>query len=94
MPDTYHVRLTPRSAQDLEGIAHYIALHSPGNAAKMIHQIVDSIYSLNILPHRYTEIEPGVRSMPVPPYLVRYAIDERIRAVTILHVRHGARQNP
>ncbi|HEY2589353.1 MAG TPA: type II toxin-antitoxin system RelE/ParE family toxin [Tepidisphaeraceae bacterium] len=94
MPDTYHVRYTARSAEDLEAISRYIARHSPDNAAHMVHKIVDAIDSLDILPHRYTEIGPGIRSMPVPPYLVRYTIDERRRAVMILHVRHGARQHP
>ena len=33
-----------------------------------------------------------VRSMPVPPYLVRYHIDDSKLLVTIVSVRHGARR--
>jgi len=30
--------------------------------------------------------------MPVPPFLVRYHVDEARQLVTILSVRHGARR--
>jgi plasmid stabilization system protein ParE len=64
----------------------------------MIGRLLDAIDGLNILPHRYDVPRVGtvrgrqVRSMPVRPYLVRYRIDERRKAVHILRVRHGARR--
>ena len=100
MPDTYFVRITPRALADLEQIFEYIRQDSPQNAATMIEKFVESIAGLNILPHRYDVPRVGtvsgrqVRSMPVRPYLVRYRIDEKRKAVFILHVRHGARRRP
>ena len=100
MPDTYHIRITPRALADLEGIFTYIRTHSPDNAAKVIEGLITAIDSLDIFPHRYRVPRVGfvrgelIRSMPVPPFLVRYRIDERRKAVHILRVRHGARRRP
>ncbi|HET6248379.1 MAG TPA: type II toxin-antitoxin system RelE/ParE family toxin [Tepidisphaeraceae bacterium] len=99
MPDAYQIRITPRASSDLECIFDYIRLHSPDGAASMIQQLMDSIDTLNIFPHRYNVPRTGyvrgrqIRSMPVPPYLVRYRIDERRKAIHILRVRHGARNS-
>ena len=100
MPDTYLIRITPRAAADLQAIFDYITQNSPQGAAGMIRTILDAIDSLNLLPRRYDVPRTGyvrgrqVRSMPVPPYLVRYRIDERNKVVHILRVRHGARRRP
>lgn len=100
MPDTYHVRITPRALADLESIFRSIEVDSPQNASSMIRQILDDIDRLEIFPHRYNVPRVGkvqgreIRSMPVRPYLVRYRIDESRKAVYILRVRHGALQNP
>ena len=100
MPDTYHIRITPRASTDLEAIFDYIEHNSPQNAAKMIETLMKSIDALRIFPHRYNVPRTGyvrgrqIRSMPVPPFLVRYRIDERRKAVHILRVRHGARRRP
>jgi len=100
MPDTYSVRITPKALADLEGIFNYISQDSPQNAAAMIERLLYAIDGLNILPYRFGVPRVGpvrgqqVRSMPVRPYLVRYRVDEKRRAVFILRVRHGARRWP
>jgi addiction module RelE/StbE family toxin len=100
MPDTYRIRITPRALSNLEEIFAVISRDSPQNAAGMIRQLLDAIDSLEILPHRFDVPRTGkprgrnVRSMPVRPYLVRYRIDDKQKAVYILRVRHGARRRP
>lgn len=100
MPDTYRVRIAPQVLADLEAISEYISRDSPENAAAMIQTILDAIDGLSILPHRFNVPRRGtvrgkrIRSMPVPPYLVRYRIDEKRKTVHIVRVRHGARRQP
>ena len=100
MPDAYRIRITPRALADLEGIFKAIRRDSPQNAAGMIRRLIDAIDGLEILPQRYDVPRTGtprgrhVRSMPVWPYLVRYRIAEKTKAVFVLRVRHGARRRP
>ena len=94
-----HVRLTATAGNHLEEIYDYIEQHSPQNAPQMVRRLLDSIDSLELLPHRYPVVEDSegfgveVRSMPVRPFKVRYHVDERNSSVTILSVRHGARKD-
>jgi addiction module RelE/StbE family toxin len=100
MTPVYRIRITPRALKELQGIFDYIERDSPQNAASMIRKLMDAIDSLDILPHRYNVPRTGfvrgrrIRSMPVPPYLVRYRIDDRNLMVFVLRVRHGARRKP
>ena len=100
MPAAYHIRITPRALADLECIFNHISENSPQNAARMIRALTDAIDGLDSLPYRFNVPRGGsvkgrqVRSMPVKPYLVRYRVDERRKAVHILRVCHGARRRP
>lgn len=100
MPDKYRIRITPRATTDLEQIFGYISSRSPQNARKMIAKPLADIDGLEVFPHRFNVPRAGsvrgraIRSMPVPPFLVRYRIDEKRKAVHILQVRHGARAYP
>ena len=100
MPDAYRIRITPRALVDLEGNFEFIVRHSPQNARGMIRRLLDAIDALEFFPHRYDVPRTGkahgrqVRSMPVRPYLVRYRIDDKLKAVFVLRVRHGARRSP
>lgn len=98
MPDTYRIRFTRLAAADLEEIFDFIREDSPQNATTVIRRIISAIDSLEILPHRYPVLEDSVRllgeelrSMPVPPFKVRYRVDDAGRAVTVVDIRHGAR---
>jgi plasmid stabilization system protein ParE len=100
MPDTYTIRMTPRALADLQGIFGYIDKASEQHAPKMVRTLLDAIDGLTTFPRRYDVPRGGsakgrtIRFMPVPPYLVRYRIDETHKAVFILRVRHGARRHP
>jgi toxin ParE1/3/4 len=98
MPQTYRIIYTRRAADELTAIFTYIEHDSPRNAARLIERLLSSIESVDLFPHRHKvvknadELGEEVRSMPVRPYLIRYHIDDKNSAVTILSVRHGARQ--
>jgi toxin ParE1/3/4 len=100
MPDAYRIRITPQALANLEEIFEFIQRDSPQNARAMIRRLLDSIDDLRTLPHRYAvprrraARNRTVRSMPVRPYLVRYRIDEKSKAVFVLRIRHGARRRP
>lgn len=98
MAPIYRIKFTRNAADHLQEIFDYIEKDSAQNASRMIGRIVDAIDALEQLPHRY-RVLPGVdthgvevRSMPVPPYLVRYHVDDVNFVVTVLSVRHGARR--
>src|SRR3712207_619132 len=99
MPTTYRVRLTATAGKHLAEIYDYIEQHSPQNAAEVVRRLIGAIDSLEMLPHRYPVVEESevlgaeVRSMPVRPFKVRYHVNDAALAVTILSVRHGARQD-
>ena len=99
MPDVYRVRYTLAAADQLNQIFEYILEDSPQSARNMIARLLKAMDGLEILPHRYPVLERSsellgdeVRSMPVPPFVVRYHVDDVRRTVTILGVRHGARR--
>src|SRR3982751_4705895 len=98
MPDRYRIIYTLRAASHLKDIFDYIEHDSPQNARKMIKRLLSAIESLDFLPRRYKviknvpELGGEIRSMPVPPYLIRYHVDDTNLAVTIVSVRHGARR--
>lgn len=100
MADLYGVRITPTALKDLEAIFAYVEAQSPQNARLVIRRLLDAIDGLERMPGRFNVPRTGyvrgrqVRSMPVPPYLVRYRIDERRATVHVLRVRHGARRRP
>ena len=81
-------------------ICSYIQRDSPQNAATVAQRIIDAIDSLEILPHRYKVHEHRkdaaltVHSMPEPPYIVYYRVDDPRQVVRIIHVRDGRRHQP
>jgi len=94
----FTIRMTPDAATQLQEIFAFIEKQSVQNASRMIARIVKAIDGLDQLPKRYKILEDvetfgvEVRSMPVPPYLVRYHVDEKNCCVIVLSVRHGARR--
>lgn len=98
MPEPYCVQFTMRAADDLEAVFDFVSEDSPQSAVRLVERLLAAIDSLQLLPHRYNvskgsaALGERIRSMPVRPYLVRYSIDEARRVITILSVRHGARQ--
>jgi addiction module RelE/StbE family toxin len=100
MPELYEVRITGEAGSDLAAIHHYISADSPQNADGVVDRLLNSIDSLEQLPHRYKIYRRGsrpgrtVRSMPVPPFVVYYEVREDDGVVRILTVRHGAQRRP
>jgi plasmid stabilization system protein ParE len=98
MPAVYLIRFTRDAAGQLRDIFNFIEQDSPQNSSRMMARIVKAIDALSQFPHRYKVLEniktygEEVRSMPVPPYLVRYHVDDARVCVTILSVRHGSRR--
>jgi plasmid stabilization system protein ParE len=100
MPDQYRIIFLPRSAAELIRICSYIERGSEQGARSVATRIIDAIDALAFFPHRYEVHEhrkdsaKTVRSMPVPPFIVYYRVDDSRLAVRILSVRHGARRQP
>jgi plasmid stabilization system protein ParE len=100
LPDRYSVIILPRATDDLASICTYIAQRSPQNAALVMQRLISAVDSLDVLPRRYKVHEhrknptKTVHSMPVPPFLVYYRVDIRLKTVRILTIRHGSRRQP
>lgn len=96
----YGVQITERASSNLDEIYAHAARGSPQNAAGLLEQLIDAIFSLKFLPHRYKVYRRAktargpVRSMPVPPFVVYYQIAERSRVVFVLRVLHGRQRRP
>jgi toxin ParE1/3/4 len=98
MDGAYRVLITDRAFADLNGILDYIAADSPQNAVAVITRLQVAIDGLEMMPYRFAvarhrgRIVSSVRSMPVPPHVVIYRVDDSTRTVHVLRVRHGAQR--
>ncbi len=99
MPEEYRIEIVPRAVSDLRAIFDFIERDSPRHALKMVGKLHSSIETLRGLPYRHALIRgsrkarANVRSMIVYPYVVDYRVNESREMVSVLRVRHGARQN-
>src|SRR5579863_6474040 len=100
MVPIYRVIVLPRAFDDLNKILDFIAGRSPQNAVTTIDRLWRAMNSLIILPHRFKvhehrrDTSKTVRSMPVPPFIIYYRVDDMLRVVRILSVWHGSRRQP
>lgn len=100
MSQIYRVIVMPQAFVDLDKITDYIEQTSPQNAAKVLDLLSTATGTLDRFPQRYKTHEhrlvpeKTVHSMPVPPFIAYYRIDEINHVVRILTVRHGARRQP
>ena len=100
MPDRYRIIILPSAADDLVAICGYIERESPQNATLVARRFIDAVDSLSVLPRRYKVHEhrkdraKNVHSMPVPPFIVYYRVDDVHLTVRVLTVRHGSRRQP
>jgi len=89
------LRFTPRAAQDLAAIADYIHERNPAVAQNVRTAILHSLQNLVLFPEagRRQAIQ-GVRKFVTRkyPYLVYYTVDPSTGEITILTVRHPARE--
>jgi plasmid stabilization system protein ParE len=100
MPTAYRVIVLPEAFGDLDRITEFIKHDSPQNAAAMLERLWKATQTLSLFPHRYRVREhrrdpsKAVRSMPVPPFVMYYRIDNALHAVRVLTIRHGRQKQP
>lgn len=90
----YRVLLTPQFKADLRATWEYIRqqLHSPGAAARLRAQALQTAFSLREFPLRFalTGVRPDVRAVPVDNFLIFYLADESAQTVTLLRFLYAA----
>ena len=95
----YLVRLTERAARDMELIYEFIGAESNHQAFAWFKNLAEAIFRLETYPGRGTAIS-GTKKLrqlffgkKPDLYRIIYAIDQKNRAVNVLHIRHGARRD-
>ena len=90
------VRYTPRPRQDITDIYESIYRGNRRATARVRARIRALAMDLGREPRRGQEVEgrPGVRRIPVVryPYALFFTVEQDM--VVILHIRHGARDDP
>jgi plasmid stabilization system protein ParE len=100
MPQQYRVIVQAEAFDDLDRILDYIRQDSPQNAVRTLDRLWYACNSLVILPRRHkvhqhrTDPALSVHSMPLPPFIIYYRVDDKTRVVRVLTVRHGAQRQP
>lgn len=93
------IKYSAAAKRDLNAIYEYVAfvLLAPKTAADMIHQLTQTIKSLDTMPLRYPvyDYEPwnmqNLRVTSVKNYLVFYLPDEKNQTVTVVRIIYGGR---
>jgi toxin ParE1/3/4 len=94
----YRVDLTERAARDLRRIYRTINAEDSVRARDWFNGLEKAVFSLDEHPSRApVTLEDDTRrhllyGRKPNVYRIIYAIDERNRVVTVLHIRHGARK--
>lgn len=93
----YAVKVMPRARRDLHAIFEYIHADTSPTAQAWFAKLADAIASLSTMPLRNSAPpeNPALRQLHFgsKPHIYRiiYHVDASAHKVTILHVRHGAR---
>ncbi|MDR1565260.1 MAG: type II toxin-antitoxin system RelE/ParE family toxin [Oscillospiraceae bacterium] len=98
MDSKYQVNISAHAAEDLRNIYNYISsiFLADKTAANIISDIRDMIYSLEIMPQRFSySLNPmlenqGYRRALVKKYVILYLIDEGSKVVNIARIFHGS----
>jgi plasmid stabilization system protein ParE len=100
MPVVFRVIVLPEAFENLDSILKFIKQDSPQNAGRTIDRLWEATQTLSQFAHRYKihqrkrRDRPAVRSMPVRPFIIYYAVEESPPTVKVLAIRHGARKPP
>ena len=92
----WRVALNERAEFDLELVVSFLARKSPLAAERLGLKLVDTIFSLQELPHRGVEVKgrPGYRRILHHPwFLVFYRINEAQHSIEVVRI-WDARQDP
>lgn len=94
---TYRVEILPRATRDLRSVYAYINAENSRQAYAWFNGLEAAIATLDENPAR-CPVTPENRRLrhllygrPPRTYRIIYAIDERRRVVSVIHIRHGAR---
>ena len=93
----YLVSLTDRALRDMELIYEFVQADSSERAFAWFNDLAETIYSLERYPERgaVTPESKKLRHLlfgkKPTTYRIIYAVGKRRAAVSILHIRHGAR---
>ena len=94
---TYLVRTMPRAERDMQAIFSYIQAMSSTRASRWFRGLEEAIQRLSQLPQRHptTTEDPTLRHLLYgnKPHVYRiiYSIDLSKKIVSVIHVRHSAR---
>ncbi len=92
----WRVALSERADLDLEHVVAFLARKNPGAAERLGLQLVDTIFSLQQMPHRGAAVRgrPGYRRILHQPwFLIFYRINEVQQSIEIMRI-WDARQDP
>ncbi len=97
--DNYSVMMSAAAAEDIGGIADYIAntLLEPETAAKLIGRLKTAVNSLETMPERHPLVADtylalrGIRMICVDNYCVFYTVDKAEHNVTIIRIIYKKR---
>jgi toxin ParE1/3/4 len=100
MTERYRIVITDEVFATLDEIFDYIKnqQQSPQNAQSVIDRLVRDMYSLEFMPHRYAKVRTGrlvagvYRKLIAKPYVILFRIDDRLKAVYVVSLRHGAQK--
>jgi len=93
----YLVRLSERALRDLEAIYEFIQADSSQAAFGWFNELSAAVFGLERFPERGAVVRENKKLRQLifgaKPncYRIIYKADKRRRSVTVLHIRHGAR---
>jgi len=93
----YHVEVTEPALHDLRAIYEFVSADKTQHTEDWFIGLREAVFSLERLPHRGTLIEsrPSIRRLlygnKPHVYQILYTVNRRLSRVTILHIRHSAR---
>ena len=100
----YRVVLADSAKADADRLYDWVVEKAPIRGPAWFEELTDALYSLNQLPRRCplareaAEAKREIRCLLFGKrphvYRILYEVDETRKTVSILHIRHGARQDP
>ncbi len=93
----YHVDVTQPALEDLRTIYEFVHADETQNAEDWFIGLREAIFSLERLPSRGHLLEDGSRLRKIlygnkpHVYQIIYRINVRAKSVSVIHIRHGAR---
>jgi len=100
----YRVVLADAAKADVDRIYDWVIERAPIRGPEWFEELIDGLYSLEELPHRCPlarEVEVSGREIRCllfgkrrHVYRILYEVSEARQTVWVLHIRHGALQDP